>query len=153
VNAHYIKQADDARLAGLVAAQLAGRGVAVAADDRLAAMCALFKDRCNTTVDLADWLQMYFAPVTPSADDLATHLTDAVRPALVSLRDRLAACPWDKAAIAQALKDTLAEHKLKMPLLAMPLRALLCGRTQTPSVDAVVALFDRSTALARLQHV
>ncbi len=153
VNAHYIKQAEDARLAVLVAAQLGGRGLAVPADDRLAAMCALFKDRCNTTVDLADWLQMYFAPVRPSADDLAAHVTDAVRPALVSLRDRLAACTWDKAGIAQALKDTLAEHKLKMPLLAMPLRALLCGRTQTPSVDAVVALFDRTTALVRLQHV
>ena len=151
VNAHYIKQADDARLAALVAAQLAGRGLAVPADARLAAMCALFKDRCNTTVDLADWLQMYFAPVTPTAQDLAAHLTDAVRPALLSLRDRLAACAWDKPGIAQALKDTLAEHSLKMPLLAMPLRALLCGRTQTPSVDAVVALFDRETALARLQ--
>ncbi|MDH4393905.1 MAG: glutamate--tRNA ligase [Aquabacterium sp.] len=153
VNAHYIKQADDGRLAGLVAAQLAGRGLQVAGDSRLPTMCALFKDRCNTTVDLADWLQMYFAPVVPSADDLAAHLTDAVRPALVSLRDRLADCAWDKPGIAQALKDTLAEHKLKMPLLAMPLRALLCGRTQTPSVDAVVALFDRSTALERLQHV
>ena len=153
VNAQYLKQADDARLAALVATQLAGRGVAAPADDRLAAMCALFKDRCNTTVDLADWLQMYFAPVTPSADDLATHVSDAVRPALVALRDRLAGCAWDKAGIAQALKDTLAEHKLKMPLLAMPLRVLVCGRVQTPAVDAVVALFDRGTVLARLQHI
>jgi glutamyl-tRNA synthetase len=153
VNAQYLKQADDARLAALVATQLAGRGVAAPADDRLAAMCALFKDRCNTTVDLADWLQMYFAPVTPSADDLATHVSDAVRPALVALRDRLAECAWDKAGIAQALKDTLAEHKLKMPLLAMPLRVLVCGRVQTPAVDAVVALFDRGTVLARLQHI
>ncbi len=157
VNAQYLKLADDHRLAALVATQLAGRGFAVPADARLAAMCALFKDRCSTTVDLADWLQMYFAPVTPSADDLATHLTDAVRPALVSLRDRLAALDgegaWDKPGIAQAIKDTLAAHQLKMPLLAMPLRALLCGRLQTPSVDAMVALFDRSTALERLQHV
>ena len=157
VNAQYLKQADDARLAALVATQLAGRGFTVPVDGRLAAMCALFKDRCNTTVDLADWLQMYFAPVTPSADDLAAHLTDAVRPALVSLRDRLAALDgegaWTKPAIGQALKDTLAEHQLKMPLLAMPLRALLCGRLQTPSVDAVVALFDRSTVLDRLRHV
>ena len=153
VNAQYLKQADDARLAALVATQLAGRGITVPVDDRLVAMCALFKDRCNTTVDLADWLQMYFAPVTPSADDLATHLTDAIRPALVALRDRLAACPWDKPGIAQALKDTLAEHKIKMPLLAMPLRALLSGRVQTPSVDAMVALFERATVLERLQHV
>ena len=157
VNAQYLKQADDHRLAALVATQLASRGFAVPADDRLAAMCALFKDRCSTTVDLADWLQMYFAPVTPSAEDLAMHLTDAVRPALVSLRDRLAALDgegaWSKPGIAQALKDTLAEHRLKMPLLAMPLRALLCGRLQTPSVDAMVALFDCSTVLERLQHV
>jgi glutamyl-tRNA synthetase len=157
VNAQYLKQADDARLAALVAQQLAGRGIAVPVDERLAAMCGLFKDRCNTTVDLADWLQMYFAPVTPSPDDLATHLTDAVRPALVSLRERLAALDgegaWDKAGIAQVLKDTLAEHRLKMPLLAMPLRALLSGRVQTPSVDAMVALFDRTTVLERLQHI
>ena len=153
VNAHYIKQADDARLATLVAAQLAKRGLVVAADARLVAMCALFKDRCNTTVDLADWLQMYFAPVTPTAEDLAAHLTDAVRPALAALRGRLAQCAWDKPGIAGALKETLAEHQLKMPLLAMPVRALLCGRTQTPSVDAVVALFDRHIVLDRLQSV
>lgn len=157
VNAQYLKQADDTRLAALVATQLAGRGVAVPVDGRLVAMCALFKDRCNTTVELADWLQMYFAPVTPSAVDLAAHLTDAVRPALVSLRDRLAAldgeAAWAKPGIAQALKDTLAEHQLKMPLLAMPLRALLCARLQTPSVDAVVALFNRTTVLERLQHL
>ena len=151
VNAHYIKQADDARLAALVAAQLTSRGVALPADAALAAMCALFKDRCSTTVELADWLAMYFVPVKPPADELATQLSDAVRPALVALRTRLAEVAWDKAALAQAIKDTLTEHKLKMPQLAIPLRLLLCGRAQTPSVDAVLALFDRQTVLTRLR--
>jgi glutamyl-tRNA synthetase len=153
VNAQYLKQAGDERLAGLVAAQLASRGITAVADQRLAAMCALYKDRCSTAVELTDWVAMYFVPVTPSAADLATHVTDAVRPALVALRDRLAACAWDKAGINQAIKQTIAEHRLKMPQLAIPLRVLLCGRAQTPSVDAVVALFERGTALARLQHV
>jgi len=151
VNAHYIKQADDTRLATLVATQLSGRGLALPADAPLAAMCALFKDRCSTTVELADWLAMYFVPVRPPADELAAQLSDAVRPALVSLRERLATVAWDKAALAQAIKDTLAEHRLKMPQLAIPLRLLLCGRAQTPSVDAVLVLFDRHTVLARLQ--
>ena len=156
VNAHYLKLADDARLAGLVAAQLAGRGVVVPANAPLAAMCALFKDRCSTTVELADWLAMYFMPVAPLADALAAQLSDAVRPALLALRARLADLAegaWDKAGIALAIKDTLAEHTLKMPQLAIPLRLLLCGRAQTPSVDAVLALFDRATVLARLQQV
>jgi glutamyl-tRNA synthetase len=153
VNAHYLKLADDSRLAALVAGQLASRGLAVSADPRLAAMCALYKDRCSTTAELADWLAMYFAPVTPPADELAAQLTDAVKPALVSLRDRLADVAWDKATLAQAIKDTLTEHKLKMPQLAIPLRLLLCGRAQTPSLDAVLALFDRQTVLASLQGV
>jgi len=153
VNAQYIKQADDARLAGLVAAQLASRGIGDVDAARLVPMCALFKDRCGTTVELADWIAMYFVPVTPSAEDLATHLTDAVRPALQALRGRLAEVAWDKAAISQAIKDSITEHKVKMPQLAIPLRVLLCGRAQTPSVDAVVALFDRKIVLERLQHL
>jgi glutamyl-tRNA synthetase len=153
VNAHYIKQADDQRLAVLVQAQLAGRGVQAGDIDHLARACALFKDRCNTTVDLADWLQMYFAPVAPGADDVATHVTEPVRAALVALRDRLAAVAWDKAAIAAAIKEVLATHQLKMPQLAPALRVLVCGRAQTPSIDAVLALFARNVVLARLQHL
>ena len=153
VNAQHLKAADDARLARLVQAQLATRGVAVLADERLAAMCALYKNRCSSTVELADWLQMYFAPVSAAADELASHLSDAVQVALVALRDRLAVAVWDKPGIALAIKETLAEHRLKLPQLALPMRLLLCGRAQTPSVDAVVALFDRPTVLSRLQHL
>ena len=153
VNAHYIKLADDTRLAPLVQDQLARRGVVADDLEHLARACALFKDRCATTVELADWLQMYFAHVTPGADELAAHVTDAVRPALVSLRDRFAAVAWDKAAIAAAIKETLAAHRLKMPQLAPALRVLVCGRAQTPSIDAVLALFARDVVLARLQPI
>ena len=151
VNAQHLKAAADARLATLVAAQLVKRGLTVAADERLAAMCGLFKDRCSTTVELADWLAMYFAPVTPSAEELATHLSDAVRPALATLRHKLADAVWDKAGIAAAIKATITEHQIKMPQLAMPLRVLVCGRAQTPSVDALLALFDKEVLLDRLQ--
>ncbi|MBL0085646.1 MAG: glutamate--tRNA ligase [Ideonella sp.] len=150
VNAQYLKQADDARLGVLVASQLARRGLDVVADTRLNALCALFKDRCSTTVELADWLQMYFAPAQPTEIDRAEHVTDAVRPALVALRDRLAHCEWDKVGIAAAIKATLTEQGLKMPQLAIPLRVLVFGRTQTPSIDAALALFDRDTVLSRL---
>jgi glutamyl-tRNA synthetase len=151
VNAHHIKQADDARLAALVQAQLAQRGVHAADLDHLARACALFKERCNTTVELADWLQMYFAPVAPSAEDRATHVPASLRPALLALRDRFAEIAWDKPSIAAAMKETLAAQQLKMPQLAPAIRVLVCGRAQTPSIDAVLALFARDVVLARLQ--
>jgi glutamyl-tRNA synthetase len=153
VNAQYLKQADDGRLAALVQQQLASRGVDAADLEHLARASALFKDRCSTVVELADWIALIFVPVAPSADDLQAHVTDAVKPGLRALRERLATVAWDKAAIAAAMKEVLAAHQLKMPQLAPALRVLVCGRAQTPSIDAVLALFSREAVLARLQHV
>ena len=150
----HMKTADDALLAGLVRDQFAKRGVTLSAsldDARLAAMCALFKDRCSTTAELADWLSMYVADVNPPAQELADKLTDAIKPAVAALAARLGQCAWEPAAIAQAMKDTLGEFGLKMPQLAIPVRLLVCGRSQTPSVDAVLALFDRDAVLQRLR--
>jgi glutamyl-tRNA synthetase len=150
VNSQYIKQAADSRLAALAAEQLARRGVAAAAGADLSAACALYKDRCASAAELADWIAPQFLPVVPNAADLVGYVTDAVRPALRDLRERLATVAWDRAAIGQAIKDTLAQHRLKMPQLAPALRVLVSGRAQTPSIDAVLVLFDRSTVLARL---
>ncbi|MEN9484950.1 glutamate--tRNA ligase [Sphaerotilus montanus] len=154
VNAQHMKVCDNGVLAGLVSAQFASRGLSVPADERLAAMCALFKDRCSTTVELADWLSVYFVDVQPGEADLAQHLNEVSRPALIALRDRLAELPdWDAPSINQAIKNTIGERKVKMPQLAIPLRVLVCGRAQTPSIDAVLALFDKNTVLKRLQGV
>ena len=154
VNAQHMKLCDNAVLARLVAEQLGRRGITAVADERLAAMCALFKDRCSTTVELADWLSIYFVDVQPAEADLAQHLNEVSRPALVQLRDRLAALEtWDAAAINAAIKAVIGELKIKMPQLAIPLRVLVCGRAQTPSVDAVLALFEKNIVLKRLQSV
>ena len=168
VNGQYMKQADDARLAELLRAQLAARGInslptAEAGDSGrvtpsiqgvdLRAASALFKDRCATVVELADWVEMMFVDVQPSAEDLATHVTEPVKPALRALRERLSEIDWDKPTIAQAMKETLAAHALKMPQLAPAVRVLVCGRAQTPSIDALLALFPREKVLARLGRV
>ena len=152
VNAHYIKLIDEARLAQLVEVQLKRRGIDAGPLDQLKRLCALFKDRCATTVELADWIGMYFVDVKASAEDLAAHVTEAVRPALATLGFKLESAEWSRAAIGQAIKETLAAHGLKMPVLAHAARVLVCGRAQSPSLDAVLELFARETVLLRLQR-
>ena len=149
VNAQHLKAMDDAALAPLVAAQLHQRGVTP--DERLPALCGLFKDRCDTTRALADWLMPYHTDITPPADALAAHLTDAVRPAIAAFADRLQTADWSAESLGAALRQTLAEHGLKMPQLAMSVRVLVMGTAQTPSVDAMLALHRRDTVLARLR--
>ncbi len=151
VNAHYLKELPEQRLAGLVSEQLRHRAIEASANELFGRQCALFKDRCATTAQLADWVAMYHAPVAPSAEDLAAHLTPEVAPAIATLSTRLAsASEWTRPAIAAVIKQTLAEQGLKMPQLAPAVRVLVCGRAQTPSLDAVLELFDRATVAARL---
>jgi glutamyl-tRNA synthetase len=158
VNAQYMKQADNARLAQLVADRLARIGIE--SDARLEAICALFKDRCETTAALSDWASVFFEEPDRSTEsykaEYVQHVTDAIKPAIQLLAIKLEALSsetWDKAGIAAAIKETLTETGLKMPLLAMPVRVLIAGKAQTPAVDAMLALFDKNTVLSRLQNI
>jgi glutamyl-tRNA synthetase len=64
----------------------------------------------------------------------------------------LAGLPWERAAISDAIKEAAKSSGLKMPQLAMPLRRLVTGRSQTPSIDAVLELLGRETVLLRLSR-
>jgi glutamyl-tRNA synthetase len=149
VNAQHLKAMADDVLAPLVSAELAKRGIT--ADDRLPAICGLFKDRCDTLLVLADWATAFYNDVIPQADDVAKHITPAVLPALDALAAKLGAlAEWSTANVSAAFKEVLAEQGLKMPQLAMPVRVLVMGTPQTPSVDAMLFLCGKEKVLARL---
>ena len=148
VNAQHMKAMGDDALAVLVQEQLKKRGIE--SDARLPGICGLFKDRCDTTVVLADWAQRFYSDVQPNADEAAKHLTDAVKPAISMLAKMLEGGEWTKEAINESIKETLRATGLKMPQLAMPVRVLVMGTAQTPSLDAVLSLCTRQQVLDRL---
>jgi len=161
VNAQHLKTMDDAALAAAVSPFLAERGLPAlpaTPPHQLQAACALFKDRCETLVALADWIAAAlqspdWAQVQASSDaqqHLAADKLPALKPAIAGLAEKLQACEWEAAAINAAFKATLQECGLKMPQLAMPVRVLTVGRAQTPSVDALLHLIGRKAVLQRL---
>ncbi|HYD77068.1 glutamate--tRNA ligase [Ramlibacter sp.] len=148
VNAQHMKATPDEQLALLVGEQLRKRGIEP--DERLPRLCGLLKDRSDTTVVLADWAQRFYQEVQPSAEDVARHITEGVRPAIGMLAKMLEGVPWEKASIAESLKEVLRATGLKMPQLAMPVRVLVLGTPQSPSLDAVLELLPREIVLMRL---
>lgn len=151
VNAHYIKTADDERLAELVRPRLARRGLTVPADAPLAKMCGVFKDRCTTLEVLADWLAMYFGPVSATEEDRAKHLTSSAMTACQALAAAFKDAEWTVGGISDAIKSTLQQQGMKMPQLAIPARVLVCGKSQTPDFTIVLSLFDKKIVVDRLQ--
>jgi len=150
LNHEYIKEADNARLAGLVAPLIEALGGKLAGGPDLTPVVALVKDRANTLHDIAKAALLFYAGARPDLALVAQHVTDAIKPAVATLREKLAACPWERPAISAAIKETLAAHGIKMPQLAMPVRVLVAGTAQTPSLDAVLELFGRDHVVAAL---
>jgi glutamyl-tRNA synthetase len=151
VNAQHLKALTDDVLAGLVQPFLRAEVASAFDGDRMARGCGVFKDRCSTLVELAAWLTVLVAPTQASAEDLATHVSDGAKPALEKLAVALTSCEWNKPTISAAIKQVLLDTGMKMPQLAMPLRVLVMGTPQTPSVDAVLELMSRDEVISRLR--
>jgi glutamyl-tRNA synthetase (EC 6.1.1.17) len=151
VNQHYIKLAENGRLAALTRPLLEAKGLAVHDDPALTAVCALVKERASTLLELADAAALFYAAPAPSPALLTQHVTDDVLPALRELVARFADIAWHKAAISAAIKETLSAHGLKMPKLAMPVRVLTTGQTQTPAIDATLELIGQARVVERLR--
>jgi glutamyl-tRNA synthetase len=152
LNNHYIKQTDNAKLAEMVRSRLEARGIKVSDSPSLAAIAGLYKERASTLNELADAAEVFYIDLHPDAALLDVQLSAEAVPALRDLAESLKNVAWEIPAISAAIKEVIAKHGMKMPKLAMPLRVMLTGQTQTPSVDALVVLFPREMVLARIEN-
>ena len=152
LNQQYIKEADDERLAGLAKPFLAAHGCNVADGPPLTRVVALLKERVSTIEELADAAVYFYRTLEPSEELKRQHYTSEIRPALIDLLERLARTDWTREQINATIKAVVAEHKLKLPKLAMPLRVMVTGEAQTPSIDATLELIGRDRVLARLSR-
>ena len=150
LNAQYIKQADDVRLAELAAPFLKIAGCDPASAPDLRAVCALLKDRVSTIEELADAAVYFYRQLHPANELRTQYYTADILPAMKALRDKLVSIEWTRPGLSAAIKEIITAHSLKMAKLAMPLRAMLTGTRHTPSIDAVLELMGRDEVLRRI---
>jgi glutamyl-tRNA synthetase len=118
----------------------------------LSAWIELFKSRAETLVDIEDAVHEFFLPYTPNNELINEHVNDANRPALRDFTDKLKTIAWEKEVIHNLIQSTLAEHGLKMPALGKPLRAILLGQTNSPSLDSVLYILGQAVVIERLER-
>ena len=155
LNAHYIREADDERLATLAAphvAKLIGRGLSPGEHVLLTRAMPSLKPRAKTLIEIADGALFLFAqrPIVP--DDKAMALLD------VGWMDLIARCaqalsgvaPWTLENIEDRIRGVAEAAELGLGKIAQPLRAALTGRTTSPGIFDTLFLLGREEALARL---
>ena len=149
LNGHYIREADDQRLADLVAPRL---GIGDEQKSLLVRAMPELKARANTILQLADNATFLFAERPLALDDAAAALLgNDARPLLAEANRALAALAnWDMPSLEAAVRDVAEGSGVKLGKLAQPLRAVLTGRTTSPGIFDVLALLGREESLARI---
>lgn len=151
LNAHYIKQADIAHLAVEVELRLEAQGISIRPGADIDCVIELYRDRAATLNELADNVRYFYAPIEPPVELLEKHLAPDVMPILKALAEQLSTIEWTTANIHAAIEGAVTNNGLKFPKIAMPLRVMVTGGAQSPSIDAVMALMGREEVLSRLK--
>jgi glutamyl-tRNA synthetase len=152
LNNHYIKGRPDGELEPLVAPRVGRDGGRLAGGPALAEVIALLKDRSQTLEEIADQAMMFYGPAHPTPEMLEANVPPDILPALRDLAASLSAlAEWRQEPIMGAVHAVMERHKLKLPKIAMPLRAIVFGRAQTPNLGPVLVLAGKKRVLERLQ--
>jgi glutamyl-tRNA synthetase len=152
LNGHYIREADDERLAQLVAPRIA---TALTEDQRQLLVRAMpeLKARAHTLIELADGARFLFdrrpIELDPAAEAL---LTPENRSLLKAVHEALSnSSSWDHDRLEQCIREAAEKEGAKLGKLAQPLRAALTGRSTSPGIFDVLALLGQGESLKRIE--
>ena len=147
INGHYLREADDARLSGLIAPQLDGADV-----DLLTKAMPVLKVRAKSINDLAAGAAFLF-DVRPLALDAGASalLTEDSKSILAQAQTALMALhDWTATALEEVVRRVAEDAGLGLGKVAQPLRAALTGRSTSPGIFDVLVLLGRDESLGRL---
>ncbi len=151
LNQQYLKTTDNSRLAKLVVPFLEADECNITAGPDLSLVVDLLKERVNTIEELADAAVYFFRSLEPSDELKIQYLNQEAKPVLTDLMKRFATIKWNRQTIHNEIKSTATEYGIKLPKLAMPLRVIITGEAQTPSIDAILDLLGQEETLHRMK--
>jgi len=154
LNAHYIKEMD----IDLLAEDIANRLKAIdlqpnihGAPD-LNLVLGLYRERVNNLNQLVKEIAYFYAMPQENAADAEKYITAELMPAMHALATQLSNVEWQAESIHGVINAVVSEFGLKFPKIAMPLRVMITGIAQSPSIDHVLYILGKSESLARIQR-
>jgi glutamyl-tRNA synthetase len=150
LNSHYIKTLSLDRISVAIESYLKAL-IKVPIDvDLLKKSIEIHRERVNHLTTLAKDIVYVFEYQKPNPEDFAKHINDEALSLIKNFQASLIEIDWTKEAIHNAMNEVVSSYAVKFPKLAMPLRVLLTGIAQSPSIDAVMAILGRDETLKRL---
>ncbi len=150
LNSHYIKTLPLDRISSAIEPYLK-KVVHTSIDQNLLiGAIDIHRERANHLTNLAKDIAYIFEYQKPNQQDFEKHINAEALELIKSFQASLNKIDWTKEAIHNVMNEVVTLHAIKFPKLAMPLRVLLTGIAQSPSIDAVMAILGRDETMKRL---
>jgi glutamyl-tRNA synthetase len=155
LNGHYIREADDGRLGGLVAGRIAaliGRDLTTDEIGLLVRAMPELKPRAKSLNELAEGASFLYRTRPLDLDEKAAQLLAGDAPRLLARAYAALAAldEWTAVATEAAVRSTAEAAGVKLGQVAQPLRAALTGRATSPGIFDVLVLLGREESLDRI---
>ena len=155
LNAHYIKEANIDELSSDIATRLAKVNINIQLHPKLQDVLALYRERANNLNQLANDVAYFYTLPKANPTDIEKYITPEILPIIKNIQpqlEQLNGDNWNIEKIGYVLDLAIKENGLTFPKVAMPLRVILTGGTQSPSIAGVMALLGKQETLSRIQN-
>jgi glutamyl-tRNA synthetase len=150
LNSHYIKTLPLDRISSAIEPYLKKVVHTPIDQNLLIGAIDIHRERANHLTSLAGDIAYIFEYQKPNQQDFEKHINAEALELIKSFQASLNKIDWTKEAIHNVMNEVVTLHAIKFPKLAMPLRVLLTGIAQSPSIDAVMAILGRDETMKRL---
>ena len=150
LNSHYIKTLPLDRISSAIEPYLKKVVHTPIDQNLLISAIDIHRERANHLTNLAKDIAYIFEYQKPNQQDFEKHINAEALELIKSFQGSLNKIDWTKEAIHNVMNEVVTLHAIKFPKLAMPLRVLLTGIAQSPSIDTVMAILGRDETMKRL---
>ena len=152
LNNHYIKTMNLNDLMILVEEILISKGFESVDKERLGQAINLYRERENNLNQLAQNIEFFFKAPEIKKELIELYFEQNTLKLLSLFFNELNNHDSSEESINHFIKDFVKMNEIKFPLIAMPLRVILVGADQSPSVGSIISILSTTESLRRFEN-
>lgn len=149
VNNHYIKNKDISELTALVKEVLLKNKLDNLDDKIITSAINLFKEREDNLNQLAENITFFFKAPKAKKELIEKYFDENTFKLLHLFFDDLDKHALSEETVNDYIKSFVKLNEIKFPLIAMPLRVIIVGSDQSPSVGSIISILSIEESVRR----
>ena len=150
INSQYIKNKSNDKLANLIMPRLISMDVEAVDKDILNKAINLYKDREKNLNSFANDILFFFKNINPSEELKNKYLNNKSKNIIKVFLGEINNLNWTDNDINEYLKEFVKKQKIKFPEIAMPLRIIIAGTDNTPSIGSIIFILGVDVVKKRI---